>query len=123
MFGYSHKNSIPVLAVMMLIVAMFANPALAATIGSVATSAASDLLNVGSLVLYGAYLGGLIFVVVGLFKLIQLSQQPGQPKAPALWMILVGVLLLGIGFFINTVSNTFGDSGASQGLGKLGIGG
>lgn len=95
----------------------------AATLGSIASSASSDLVNVGKLIEYGAYIIGFVFVLAGFMKLAQTSNQPGAPKGPALMMIIIGVALLGIGAIIMATSGTFGDSGASSGLGKLGIGG
>lgn len=117
-------NKLTIAAILMLIAsAIWINPALAASIGSISQNAATDLINVGKLIEVGAYIGGLGFVVTGLFKFITLSNQPGSPKGPAIICIVVGVLLLGVGVFISAISGTFGSDGASTGLGKLGIGG
>jgi hypothetical protein len=87
-----------------------------------ASSAASDSLQIGKMLEVVAYLAGFCLVVAGFLQLRQASMQPGSPKAPAGWTILIGVFLLGVGAFASSVSGTFGGSGAETGLGKLGIG-
>jgi hypothetical protein len=118
-------NKLTIVAALMLIAsAIWSNPALAAgSIGSMLQNAATDLISGGKLIEVVAYVGGLGFVVVGLFKFITLSNQPGTPKGPAIICIVVGALLLGVGVFTSAISGTFGSDGASTGLGKLGIGG
>jgi hypothetical protein len=93
----------------------------AITIGSIAKTATGDVVNVGGLVEVGAYVGGAILFVTGIYKIVQATQSQ-QPKGPALMCMIAGVALLGIGTIISAASGTFGGGGASQGLGKLGIG-
>ena len=100
-----------------------AGTAVAASIGSIAKSAESDLMSTGPLIALVGYLAGLALCVVGLLKFYQLSNQPGSSKGPAIAAVLIGALLLGISAVIQATSGTFGDGGASTGLGKLGIGG
>lgn len=117
------KKIVTVLALVPVYLVAGFRSAYAASLGSLASNATSDLLNVGKLIEMGAYLIGLCFVVTGFMKLAQTSNQQGAPKGPGAMLILIGVVLLGIGVFISATSSTFGDSGASTGLGKLGIGG
>jgi hypothetical protein len=99
------------------------NAIAAGTLGGIAKSATSDLVSIGGLVEVGAYIAGIVFVTLGITKFVQASNQPGSPKGPAMVYCIAGVALLGIGAMITATSGTFGGSGASTGLGKLGIGG
>ncbi|MDR1856635.1 MAG: hypothetical protein LBR22_05685 [Desulfovibrio sp.] len=121
-----HGRVLPTLgALVAAFTAMEAWPirALAASLGDLALRAESDIGKFGRLIQVGAFVAGLGLVVTGLMNLSQTSHQPGAPKGPALTRILVGVILLGLAVFIQAVSGTFGGEGASQGIGRLGIGG
>jgi len=91
----------------------------AATFGTAATGASTDLLLVGGLLSTLAYLGGAAFVILSLFAFKQLSNQPGSPKGPAIACFVIGIALLALPSIITMGTGTLGvtDAGSS----KLGI--
>jgi uncharacterized membrane protein len=93
--------------------------AFAATLGTLASQAGADLRSFGTLLLVGCAIGGFCTFAAGLYDFVKSANQPAQGKGPALIKCIVGALLLGISYFINAVSGTFGGSGATTGLGAL----
>lgn len=94
----------------------------ASSLGQMATNTTADLQKIGPLIEIVGYIAGAVLIIAGLLELLRAAKQPGQPKGGAFAAIIIGVVLLGFGYFAGSLSQTaFGSDAAQTGLNKLGI--
>lgn len=98
----------------------------ATDLGGIADTLNDQLDNIGTLIVAGALIVGIVLIIAGLLKLKQASDTQGQQVkwADGIWRIVVGVGLVSILYFTGVGAATFGlETDADLGGSTLSIGG
>ncbi len=89
------------------------------TLGASAEKVTEQIPAFAKLALFAGYLGGIAFVVVGIFKYVG-HKKKNEPMGDSVPYILGGFLLIGVLWFIGAGTGSMG--GADDGVGELGLG-
>lgn len=106
---FNRIASAPYAILAALTIAMMTTEAHATNVGGVANTLTSQISNIGKFVVGAGALGGVFFLVAGLFRLKAHSDNPQQTKlGEAVWRIIVGTGLLAIPALATMMTGTFG---------------
>jgi hypothetical protein len=84
-------------------------------------NAATQVSGIAKVVQYGAFLGGLVLVVMGLFDFYKAGSSPQHTVGSGAKKCVVGAVLLGLGAIITAFSASIFGSDQSSGMGEIGL--
>lgn len=95
--------------------------ALAQNLGDIGNNVATQMNGLAAMFHMGGILVGLILVIVGIVKFAH-HRTSKEPLMVPIMMVIAGILLMGIGAFINIGSESLlGGGSASSGASQLGV--
>ena len=115
------KNILKCIAIWLQIL-FTATPAAAFSLGSLLSSAATDISSGGVFAYVCAILAGIVLTIKGFLGMAK-GSRGGDGIGLNILSVVIGVILISMPTMILAASGTFTNNGASAGLSKLGIGG